>query len=185
VEGVVAGQDDIEGLIARCAQGSRPAFAELYRRTAAKLNGVISRILQHEAAEEALQEAFVRIWQNAASFDARIASPIAWMSAIARNQAIDLKRRGSERISALSSSDEALLLNIPADRSTAEESVALIQLQRCLEQLPSDRRELVLLAYYRGLSRDELAGRSGKPAATIKSALRRSLLVLKECLDGR
>jgi RNA polymerase sigma-70 factor (ECF subfamily) len=184
VEWVVAG-DDIEGLIVRCAQGNRAAFGELYRRTAAKLNGVISRILQHEAAEEALQETFVRIWQNASSFDARIASPIAWMSAIARNQAIDLKRRGSEKISALSSSDEELLLNVPAERRTMEGSLGLIQLQRCLEQLPADRQELVLLAYYRGLSRDELAGRAGKPAAAIKSALRQSLLALKECLDGR
>ena len=181
----MAGQDDIEGLIARCAQGNRAAFGELYRRTAAKLNGIISRILQQEAAEEALQETFVRIWQNATSFDARVASPIAWMSAIARNQAIDLKRRGNEKISALASSDEELLLTIAAERSTTKESPALIQLQRCLEQLPSDRRELVLLAYYRGLSREELAERAGKPAATIKSALRGSLLALKECLDGR
>jgi RNA polymerase sigma-70 factor (ECF subfamily) len=184
VEWVVAGQDDIEGLIVRCAQGNRAAFGELYRRTAAKLNGVISSILQHEAAEEALQETFVRIWQNAASFDARVASPIAWMSAIARNQAIDLKRRGSERNSALSISDEELLLKIPGERSATEGSPALIQLQRCLEQLPPDRRELVFLAYYRGLSRDELAERAGKPAATIKSVLRGSLLALKECLDG-
>lgn len=181
----MAGQDEIEGLIARCALGNRAAFSELYRRTAGKLNGIISRILQPEAAEEALQEAFVRIWQNAAAFDARIATPIAWMAAIARNQAIDVKRRGSEKISALSSSEENVLLNIPSERNASEGSLAIIQLQRCLEKLPPDRRELVLLAYYRGLSREELAGRSGKPVATIKSQLRAGLLALRECLDGR
>lgn len=183
----MSGEDNIEALIARCAQGNRAAFSQLYRRTAAKLNGIIRRILQQsEAAEEALQETYVRVWQNAASYDARIASPIAWMAAIARNQAIDLKRRGSERISEASSSDDEVLLNIPAERSTSGEgSLTLIKLQRCLEQLPLDQRKLVLLAYYQGLSREELAERAGKSVAAIKSTLRRSLLVLKECLDGR
>jgi RNA polymerase sigma-70 factor (ECF subfamily) len=182
----VAEQNDIGVLITRCAEGNRAAFSQLYRRTAAKLNGVIHRILQQrEAAEEALQETYVRIWQHASSFDPRIASPIAWMAAIARNQAIDLKRRGSERISEASSSDDELLSSIQAPRSsTGDDSLALIKLQRCLEELPPEQRKLVLFAYCLGLSREELAEQAQKPVATIKSALRRSLLLLKACLDG-
>jgi RNA polymerase sigma-70 factor, ECF subfamily len=177
----VAEQEDIGVLIARCAEGNRAAFSQLYRRTAAKLNGIIQRILQQrEAAEEALQESYVRIWQQASSFDAGVASPIAWMAAIARNQAIELKRRGSESISEASSSDDELQLSSPS----AQDSPALIKLQRCLEELPPDRRRLVLLAYCLGLSREELAEQSRKPAAAIKPALRQSLLVLKACLDG-
>lgn len=182
----MAEQEDISVLIARCAEGNRAAFSQLYRRTAAKLNGIIQRILQQrEAAEEALQESYVRIWQQASSFDAGVASPIAWMAAIARNQAIELKRRGSERISEASSSDDELWSGIlaPQGRGT-EDSPALIKLQRCLEELPPDRRRLVLLAYCLGLSREELAEQSRKPAAAIKPALRQSLLVLKACLDG-
>ena len=180
------GQADIEMLIARCAQGNRIAFAQLYRLTAAKLNGIILRILPTGGtAEEALQEAYLRIWQNAATFDAAIASPIAWMAAIARHQAIDLKRRGSERISQASSSGDDLLVNLPVERSGTEEgSLGLIRLRQCLEKLPSERRKLVLLAYIQGLSREELAEREEKPVSTIKSTLRRSLVALKECLDG-
>jgi RNA polymerase sigma-70 factor (ECF subfamily) len=182
----VLDRNDIGVLIARCAEGDRAAFRLLYRRSAAKLNGIIRGILQHEeAAEEALQETYVRIWQNAASFDARIASPIAWMAAIARNQAIDSRRRGSEKISLSSDSDDALVLTIAAGGSATEEgSLASIKLQRCLDALPNDRRQLVLLAYYLGLSREELAARAEKPVSTIKSSLRRTLLLLKECLDG-
>jgi RNA polymerase sigma-70 factor, ECF subfamily len=182
---VVPEQNDIGVLITRCAEGNRAAFSQLYRRTAAKLHGVIHRILQQgEAAEEALQETYVRIWQQASSFDPRVASPIAWMAAIARNQAIDLKRRGSEKISEAASSDDELLSSLPAPQTTGKDSLALIKLRRCLEELPPDGRRLVLLAYCLGLSREELAEQARNPVATIKSALRRSLLVLKECLDG-
>jgi RNA polymerase sigma-70 factor (ECF subfamily) len=181
------GQKDIESLIRRCAEGNRGAFSTLYRLTAAKLYGTIRRILQQSAtAEEALQETYVRIWQNAASYDARTASPIAWMAAIARNQAIDLKRKGSEKISEAAISDTQLLSSLPAEpNAMVEDSLTWAQLRRCLEELPSEKRKLVVLAYCQGFSRDELARSEGKPVATIKSTLRRSLLALKECLDGK
>jgi RNA polymerase sigma-70 factor (ECF subfamily) len=183
----VSGQKDIETLIGRCAQGHRGAFSTLYRLTAAKLYGIIRRILQQSAAaEEALQETYVRIWQNAASYDARTASPIAWMAAIARNQAIDLKRRGSEKISEAAISDDQLLSSLPAEPDPiVKGSLMWSRLQRCLEELPLEKRKLVVLAYCQGFSREELARSEGKPVATIKSTLRRSLLALKECLDGK
>jgi RNA polymerase sigma-70 factor (ECF subfamily) len=178
--------DDIELLIQECAKGDRRAFGQLYRQTAAKLHGIIRRIIPYnEAAEEALQETFVRIWLKAGTFDPHIASAMAWMASIARNQAIDVRRRGAEKIALASSSSESLLNAIPDSSADAgERSLALIQLKRCLDQLPADRRELLLLAYYNGLSREELAQRATKPVATIKSTLRRSLILLKECLDG-
>ena len=178
--------DDMGLLIQGCARGDRRAFGELYRQTAAKLHGIIRRIIPHnEATEEALQETFVRIWQKAGTFDPQIAPAMAWMASIARNQAIDVRRRGAEKIALASSSDENLLNAIPAlSADTGEQSLTFIQLQRCLDQLPADRRELLLLAYYNGWSREELAQRATKPVATIKSTLRRSLMQLKECLDG-
>lgn len=181
----MSGRDEIENLLKLCAAGDRSAFRLLYQRTAAKLNAVVSRILQQtDTAEEALQETYVRIWQNATTYDPQIASPIAWMAAIARNQAIDLKRRSSERISRQSDSAEELLAGLAAD-TRGPGGLALVKLRQCLELLPDDRRDLILLAYYQGYSREELAERASKPVATIKSILRRSLILLKECLDGR
>ena len=180
----MSGRQEIADLLKRCGEGDRSAFRTLYARTAAKLNAVTFRILQQaETAEEALQETYVRIWQNAASYDPQIASPIAWMAAIARNQAIDLRRRSGERIARASVADENLLLAIPAGVAS-DWGPALARLKTCLAALPEDRRSLVVLAYCLGYTRDELAERVGKPAATIKSTLRRTLMALKECLDG-
>lgn len=184
----MSGQGDLKSYLKRTAEGDRAAFRLLYQFTAAKLYAVIRRILQrNEIAEEALQETYVRIWQNAGTYDPQVASPIAWMATIARNQAIDTRRRAGERVAQLSEGGEELLLNLPAEsdaNSSEDRRIQFLRLKACLERLSADRRELVLLAYYQGYSREELAQRAAKPAATIKSVLRRSLILLKECLDG-
>jgi RNA polymerase sigma-70 factor (ECF subfamily) len=181
-----SGLEDLAALIARAARGDKAGFSELYRRTAPKLNGIVFRILQQEeAALEALQETYVKIWQNAGSYDPAVASPIAWMAAIARNQAIDLRRRSAERISRQSVTDD-VLLELPTEAAPegGETGLAYVRLQRCLAKLPPDRRRLVVLAYCSGYTREELAEREKRPVATIKSTLRRSLMMLKECIDG-
>jgi RNA polymerase sigma-70 factor (ECF subfamily) len=179
-----SGQEELAALIARAARGDKAGFSELYRRTAPKLNGIVSRILrQDQGAGEALQETYVRIWQNASSFDPAVASAIAWMAGIGRNQAIDLLRRSAERISLQSVGDD-VLPELPADSEPQGESgPANMRLRRCLGKLPPDRRALVMLAYCHGYTREELAERERRPVATMKSMLRRSLLTLKECID--
>src|ERR1700733_10800795 len=88
-------------LLGRTASGDRAAFSELYDLTNAKLFGVIRRILvRPDLAKEALQESYVRVWSNAYRYDAGHASAMTWMIAIARNQAIDLKRKANERVAA-------------------------------------------------------------------------------------
>jgi RNA polymerase sigma-70 factor (ECF subfamily) len=94
-------QEELLALMRRVAAGDRGAFADLYGRTGGKLFASVRRILRSEAAaEDAVQEAYVRIWRRAGDFDPAIASPIAWMTTIARHAAIDMLRRGPERISA-------------------------------------------------------------------------------------
>ncbi|MDP9136582.1 MAG: sigma-70 family RNA polymerase sigma factor [Pseudomonadota bacterium] len=179
-----SGQEDLAALVGRVARGDKAGFSELYRRTAPKLNGIVSRILyQEQAAAEALQETYVRIWQNASAFDPAAGSAITWMATIARNQAIDLQRRSAERISRRSIGDD-VLLEMPADSAAEGESgLAYVRLRRCLDKLPADRRVLVMLAYCQGYTREELAEHAKRPVATIKSMLRRSLMTLKECID--
>lgn len=178
---------EIDELLARVARGDRAAFARLYDRTSGKLFGVVSRILPRgELAEDALQEAFVRIWQRASGYDASIASPMAWMATIARNQAIDLRRRFAERLSAMSvEPDEQLQAEGADPAAMAEQSDAMARLNGCLSHLTAERRDMVLLAYHQGWSREELAARFNRPVTTVKTLLRRSLIALKECLDGR
>src|SRR5687767_10406561 len=85
--------EDIESLLARCGLGDRAAFARLYGETAPKLYGVALRILGNRGdAEEAVQDAFIKIWHGAGRFHAGRGSAMGWLVAIARNQAIDVLR---------------------------------------------------------------------------------------------
>lgn len=181
-----AAQDELVALMAAVAGGDRRAFAVLYERTGAKLNASVRRILRSDAAaEDAVQEAFVRIWRRAGDFDPAIASPIAWMTTIARHAAIDMLRRSAERVAAAGEAIDADIADRLADPATGRERPATgDQLSACLDRLDAERRGMVLLAYCHGWSREELAGRFGRPVATVKTILRRSLIALKECLGG-
>lgn len=177
---------ELRQLLTQVAQGDRAAFARLYDIVSGRLFGIIGRVVgRRELAEDALQETFMRIWQRAHSYDETIASPMAWMATIARNQAIDLKRRAAERLSASSGElDETLADESPDPESLAGQTGELRRLSDCMQGLPNERQQLVLLAYRQGFSREELAIRFKRPVTTIKTLLRRSLIALKECLDG-
>jgi RNA polymerase sigma-70 factor (ECF subfamily) len=172
-------------LMAGVARGDQAAFERLYTATRAKLYGVVLRILRRtDLAEEVVQEAYLKIWNNAGSFDPKLATPITWMVAIARNRALDVVRRKSE----VSIEDEPAAMEAageePDPLARQEMTDELRRLLGCLGQLEEDRRRLVLLAYYSGWSREQLSAKFGAPANTIKTWLRRSLLEIRECLGS-
>lgn len=173
-------------LLRRTSTGDRRAFHALYEATSAKLFGTILRILKdRDLSRDILQETYVKIWQNAGRFDAAKASPITWMAAIARNRALDEVRRHRPDSSAATSADDDLaeLADTFAEPLAGRErGEDLARLMTCLDGLDADRRAAVLLAYYRGHSRETLAERFGRPVSTIKTWLHRSLAQLRECL---
>ena len=176
---------DLVALLARVAKQDRNAFSELYQATSAKLYGVVWRILPaKDRAEDVLQDVYVRIWNRASSFDASKASPVAWMATIARNRAIDEVRRRAP----VSIEDAPQALDVAAEGldplAATQQSEELQRLNECLKALEGERREIVLLAYYTGLSRDEIAQRFGHPVGTIKVWLHRSLAQLRKCLGS-
>ena len=171
----------LAGLLAETARGDRSAFEALYRATSPKLFGIILRILsERTVTEEVLQETYVRIWRSADSFSAEAGHPIAWLSAIARNSAIDRLR--SDRVSRaqVDDGDEVLARLAAAGEG---DPVTRDSLLTCLQGLEPDARECVLLAYCYGFSRDELAERFARPVGTIKSLLHRAVLQLRTCLE--
>ncbi len=178
---------DLSFLVIRVGKGDKSAFANLYDRTSAKLFGVICRILKkRELAEEALQDTYVKIWEQAGRFDPSLASPITWMATIARNRAIDIGRQRQEKISATAEEiDEDLPSGIADPLSSALQNDEMRRLTGCLGELTEDKRDMIVLAYYEGWSREELGSKFEKPVNTIKTILRRSLALLKECLNGR
>jgi RNA polymerase sigma-70 factor, ECF subfamily len=172
-------------LLAAVAKGDEAAFERLYQATGAKLYGVVLRILRRaDLADEVLQETFLKVWNSAGQFDPAAASPITWMLAIARNRAIDLVRWKSE--SSVEEEPEVVdvATDTPAPVANREMSEQLKRLLACMGHLDEERRRLVLLAYYSGWSREQLAEEFGKPVNTIKTWLRRALFDIRECLGS-
>ena len=180
---LAADNEDLVELLRRTATRDAAAFAALYRQTHALLYGVVARILTRgDASGEALQEAYVRIWEKAGDFDPVKGSPLAWMATIARNRALDEVRR----VRPVSLEDQAEGFEPAAEEidplAARERSEGLTRLVDCLKGLDDEKRAIVLLAYYRGSSREALAKRFGRPVPTIKTWLHRSLAQLRDCL---
>ncbi|MGF1630769.1 MAG: sigma-70 family RNA polymerase sigma factor [Kiloniellaceae bacterium] len=177
--------DQLGQLLARCRLGDQTAFAALYEATSAKLYGVALRILRREAwAEEALQEAFVKIWRHAESYNPARGRPMTWMINVVRNQSLDLLRRADYR-----ANEEEW--NPETDRRTSGENPATLaetsqEMQRvlgCLGLLGEEQRDCILLSYHQGLTPTEVAERLKRPVGTVKTWIRRGLIKVRECLD--
>jgi RNA polymerase sigma-70 factor, ECF subfamily len=180
-------QAELVDLLAAVARRDVAAFEQLYGATRAKLYGVLLRILgRPELADEVMQETYLKVWNMAAKFDSSVASPITWMVAIARNRAIDIVRKKGEG----SIEDEPDALSVAADTppplARREMTEELKKLLSCLGKLDPEKQRIVLLAYYSGWSRDQLAKKLDIPVNTIKTWLRRSLLEIRGCMgrDG-
>jgi RNA polymerase sigma-70 factor (ECF subfamily) len=174
---------ELVDLLRRVAARDEAAFAALYKRTSAKLYGVVARILTRgDAGAEALQEAYVRIWEKARDFDPSKGSPLAWMATIARNRALDEVRR--VRPASLEDMPEGFepVADAVDPMAARERSESLAALLVCLGKLDEEKRSVVLHAYYHGASREALAKRYGRPVPTIKTWLHRSLAQLRDCL---
>ncbi len=176
---------DLRTFLEGTARGDRVAFERLYVATRSKLYGVVLRILKRpDLTDEVIQETYLKIWGSAGSFDPTIASPITWMVTIARNRAIDLVRKRSEA----SLEEEPAAMDVAADTpnplAAREVGEDLRRLMDCVGRLEQDRKAMVLLAYYDGLSREQLAAQFSKPVNTIKTWLRRSLIEIRECLGS-
>ena len=181
--------DDLPGLLARVALRDRAAFRGLHTATCAHLFSVAMRILRNEGrADEVLQEAYVNIWQNAASYNALAASPMTWMINVVRNKSIDLLRsRKTEAASTNALDDEAL--NV-ADNRAGEpdqllaDSLVKGKIDRCMQQISAAQRQALALAYYRGMVHTDIASVLGVPLGTAKGWVRRGLDQLKSCLES-
>src|ERR1700709_1328373 len=157
-------------LLAAVSKGDEAAFERLYAATRAKLFGVVFRILRRQdLAEEVVQEAYVKIWNNAGLFNPGVSSPITWMVSIARNRAIDVVRKRSET----SIEEEPAAMEVASDNpdplARREMTEELKRLLECVGRLEPDRQKLVLLAYYNGWSREQPAGKVETPGKPVKT----------------
>jgi RNA polymerase sigma factor (sigma-70 family) len=177
---------ELDDLLGRCARRDAAALQALYARTAPQLLAVLVRMLgSRPAAEDALQDVFIRIWQQAQQFEPVKGRAMAWMVAIARNRAIDLQRAGRPTVlldAAELAGAEQLQVEGPAE--SAEFGAALVALRRCLDSLGASQRLCLLLAYQRGLTHERIALSIGQPLGTVKSWVRRGLQSLRACMES-
>jgi len=157
----------------------------LYERIAPQLLAVLTSILRtRAAAEDALQDVFIRIWRQAGQYEQIKGRPLSWMVAIARYRAIDLLR--ATRITVQLERAElagAEQLQIESPTENMEFGATAASLGRCLRLLNASQRQCLVLAYTNGLSQERIAQSISQPLGTVKSWMRRGLLSLRECME--
>ncbi|MBN9408645.1 MAG: sigma-70 family RNA polymerase sigma factor [Burkholderiales bacterium] len=179
---------DYESALARCARGEHPALAELYQRECAWLLGVAMRIVRERSrAEDALHDAFLRIWTRAASFDPAQGSARGWIYSVVRHTALNQVRDGAREVtldeeSAMATEVQHAVEQYRQAWAPAELRGDLGHLQHCLDALPAERRDCILFAYVEGCSHGEIAQRTGTPLGTVKAWLQRGMKALRECM---
>ena len=164
------------------AEGDRSALEHLYKATCDKLYGVVLRILRKpELAAQALPAAYLRIWRNAVNFTPALLSAESWLVMHARRTALDMARDrpelGYEEM-AESAAQGAETEDPESGREIGDE---LKQLLACLATLSADPRLMLLLAYFDGWSRSELAVEFDAPAPTIRTWMLRGLEQIRDC----
>lgn len=176
---------ELAALIGAVARQDRTAFQNLYQRAAPKLFAIVLRIIRERAlAEDVLQDVFLKVWQNASTFSTEAGPAMGWLTAIARNRSIDLLRAKAIAPRAAATDTKDLIETIAAIGDREAEMINIASLRHCLGQIEEPARSCVLLAYYEGYSREELARRYDRPVNTIKTLLFRSLAALKSCLEA-
>ena len=191
--------DELAGLMRMAATGCMQSFESLYQMTNCRLFGVILRINRDRGeSEEVLQETYVKAWRQIGQFDASRGGAATWLTAIARNNAIDslrrrLRLRQTRPLRKLAPGDECDEGFDPYDQLASPEAGPLENLitrrqtefvRDCLNTLPPDQRASLTLAFYNGLSHQEIAQHLGKPLGTVKSWVRRSLVSLRATLEA-
>lgn len=188
-----SGQRDTrdDDLIARMARGDRAACAELYDRFSRPLFSIALRILQDTAeAEDVIQDVFVALWEKASAFDASRGSAFGWAVTLTRNRAIDRVRTRRRRSMLLGNS---LPEDLPGGSPSADPDSAgdLIfkekssAVRAALATLPAEQLRALELAFFGGLTQQEIAARLSEPLGTVKARIRRGLLKLRDTLARR
>ena len=183
-QGRLMDREQIEMLIARVAMNDRAAFNALYDATSAKLFGVSLRVLSNRAAaEDAMQDSFVKIWKNASRYQSNGLSPMTWLITIARNTAIDRLRATRKGHVDIDTPGLELAASGAGPEQLAVARGEARRLVSCLDELAEDRGAAVRGAYLDGQSYADLAEAFSVPLNTMRTWLRRGLISLRECMS--
>lgn len=171
-----------EELVVELQGRNQQAFSYLYDNYAGALNGVITRLVEdRELAEDILQEAFVKIWNNFSSYDTTKGRLFTWMINITRNLTIDTLRSKGYKKQQKISSDENSVSNYA--ESGAVEKFDALGVRKQLVNLKPEQRVIIDLAYFNGYTQDEISKEMGIPLGTVKTRMRSAILELRKLLE--
>jgi RNA polymerase sigma-70 factor, ECF subfamily len=176
-------------MLLRVGRGDQTAFSALYDRLSGPLYSLALKMLGDASdTQDALQEVFVQVWSRAGTYDPEKSSVFSWAVLLTRSRAIDrLRARGRRlRVVVESTADEAKsaeassasMVESAADTANRYDEAAHVR--SLLNNLPSEQRQAIELAFFGHLTHHEIAAQLGQPLGTVKARIRRGLLKLRE-----
>ena len=177
--------DDAE-LLAAVSRGDRRAFGALYDRFGAEVLALCQRILHHRAdAEDAVADVFWEIWQRRDRYDAARGGARPYLMTLARSRAIDRLRSQAARPEARAQAprripeQEELTATVASPEESAAQAELKVRVTQAFAELDERQREAMELAYYEGLSHQQIADRLSAPLGTVKTHIRKGLMKLR------
>jgi RNA polymerase sigma-70 factor (ECF subfamily) len=179
--------NDVE-LLRSISEGDRYAFSCFYEQYSKLLFSIAYRILNDEKeSEDVLQEVFLQIWDKAGAYNPTLGKPASWAVTLTRNKAIDHIRANQRRSKLLEHASTEMLVRSPGTL-TANESVHGREneelISTAVAELPADQRKAIEMAFFSGLTQNEISETLKEPLGTIKARIRRGMLKLRDRLEG-
>lgn len=181
--------DHLLAVLTRVSQGDEAALEAFYNATASRVYGLAMKIVSNpELAEEVVGDVFLQVWRTADDFDEERAIPLAWVLMICRSRALDRLRK-EKRITRkqCSQSEQAQLeeTETPVPFEYFSQNELCSHVHKALQALDKRQRQLIMLAFYKGMSHQEISDYTGDPLGTVKSNIRRAQSILRQTLSRK
>jgi RNA polymerase sigma-70 factor, ECF subfamily len=189
----ISEQTNDQRLMARIAQSDQAAFSGLYDRLSGPLYSLALKMLGDASeAQDVLQEACLQIWRRASSYDPTKSSVFGWSVIILRSRVIDRLRSRGRRLRVIvpldQSGDKPVEVSVASTTAnasdTAQKNDEASRVRSILNQLPTEQREAIELAFFTDLTHHEIAARLAQPLGTVKARIRRGLLRLRDAVQN-
>ncbi len=174
-------------LLKAISDGSSAALSELYDRYGRLVYSLAYQVNGDSGtAEEVTQEVFLQVWHKAATYQSEQGKVLSWLASVARHRAIDALRRKNARPEGhrleWQDGDEPDLVDPASVEEDAELSLRGAAVRRALTQLPEEQRHALALAFFSGMTHQEISDTTGEPLGTVKTRIRLAMQKLRELL---
>lgn len=178
-------QDD-SFLLAQVEKRDPDALQALYRKYSNRVFSLIYRIVENRsAAEELLQDTFYRLWERPHFYSAEKGTLVSWLLTVGRNIALDHKRKESRRaahhVITPGDGEGFDIENLPEIGALTDPDLSR-SIRQAMESLPPAQKSTLEMAYFEGLTHQELAERTGESLGTVKTRIRLGISKLREAL---